>query len=139
MPLTLGEAARRTGRAKSSLRRALNLGKIKGSKNAGGEWEVDEASLLATYPPPGDAPGNLPGSRPGGETGSDELVALLRDSLEREREINRQLQAELERERADRDRDRALFRDLADQWRRQLPTPKATAEPPPRPWWRFWR
>lgn len=140
MPLTLGEAARRTGRAKSSLRRALNLGRITGRKTEAGEWEVDEAALLAVYPPPGDAPESRPGSRPESGTGNDQLVALLRDSLEREREINRQLQAELERERADRDRDRALFRDLADQWRRQLPTPKATtAEPSRRPWWRLWR
>lgn len=139
MALTLGEAARRTGRAKSSLRRALNLGRIAGRKTASGEWEVDEASLFAAYPPPGDALGKRPGHA--GDAG--ELVQVLRESLEREREINRQLHAELERERADRDRDRALFRELADEWKRQLPPPAATdearQEPPWRAWWRRWR
>jgi hypothetical protein len=124
---------------KSSLRRALNLGRITGRKTEAGKWEVDEASLLAAYPPPGDAPesrlGSHLGSHPESGTGNDQLVALLRDSLEREREINRQLQTELERERADRDHDRALFRDLADQWRRQLPAPDAAPEAPRRRWW----
>jgi hypothetical protein len=137
MALTLGEAARRTGRAKSSLRRALNLGKIKGSKTSAGEWEVDEASLFVAYPPPGDGTGGRPGSRPESGAGNDQLVAALRDSLDREREINRKLHAELERERDARERDRSLFRDLAEQWKRSLPAPDAQA--PQRPWWRFWR
>ncbi len=155
--ITLGEAARRTGRARSSLRRALQLGRIAGHKTAAGEWEVDEASLSAAYPPPGDDPRQRRGSSPGSAPGSDALIAALRDSLarerdslEREREINRALQAELERERDDRAADRTLFRELAEQWKRQLPPPAADAadtkdavdrvdEPPRRRWWRIFR
>ena len=33
----------------------MNLGRIAGHKNGAGEREVDEASLLAIYPPPGGA------------------------------------------------------------------------------------
>ena len=54
MALTLGEAARHTGKARFG---ALNSGRIADHKSGAGEREVDEASLLAIYPPPGGASG----------------------------------------------------------------------------------
>jgi hypothetical protein len=50
------------------------LDRIADHKNAAGEWVVDEASLLAIYPPPGGASGifqTRPNGRSDDEKGTD--------------------------------------------------------------------
>jgi hypothetical protein len=50
------------------------LDRIADHKNAAGEWVVDEASLLATYPPPGGASRifqTRPNGRSDNEKGTD--------------------------------------------------------------------
>ena len=51
MPYSLRQAADATGRAKPTLLRAIQAGKISAKKNELGEWEIDPAELHRIYPP----------------------------------------------------------------------------------------
>jgi hypothetical protein len=132
MAYTLGEAARATGISKTSLRRALDAGRISGNRDELGRWQIEPAELHRVYPPastlPTPAPEAVPGPEPGHVSALEREVALLRELLDRERAAG---EAALARE-------REINRDLAaerDSWREQ-----ATRLLPPqqRPWWRFW-
>lgn len=146
MAYTLGEAARATGVSKTSLRRALDAGRISGSRDELGRWQIEPAELHRVYPPastqPGPSPDPVPGADPGHISALEREVALLRELLERERSA---AEAALARE-------REIARDLAaerDAWRQQatrLLPPAADAadakggpEPPRRRWWRIFR
>lgn len=45
------EAAERTGMSKAGIVKALRTGKISGTKNLNGEWEIDPVELFRVYPP----------------------------------------------------------------------------------------
>jgi hypothetical protein len=49
--LTLGDAARETGLAKSTIFRAIKNGKISAVKNESGEWQIEPAELFRVFPP----------------------------------------------------------------------------------------
>jgi len=86
MPYTLGEAARATGRSKSSILRAIDAGKISATRDAAsGAWVIEPVELHRVYPP---VPAEQSVTRDG--TGSD--TAFLRtqlDELRNERERER--------------------------------------------------
>ena len=48
---TLGQAAKATGRRKSTISNAINSGKISAKKNEKGFWAIDPAELHRVYPP----------------------------------------------------------------------------------------
>jgi len=50
MNYTLGTAAKAAGKSKTSIRRALDSGKISGKKNDFGEWEIDPSELHRVFP-----------------------------------------------------------------------------------------
>lgn len=49
MAYTLGEAAKATGKSKTSIRRALDSGRVSGRKNDLGEWEIEPVELHRTF------------------------------------------------------------------------------------------
>ena len=51
MPYTLGEAAKATGKDRATISRALKKGKISGTKDTQGQWQIDPAELHRVYPP----------------------------------------------------------------------------------------
>jgi hypothetical protein len=51
MPYTLAAAAAATGLSKTTIFRAIKSGKISGSKDVNGQWEVEPAELHRVYPP----------------------------------------------------------------------------------------
>jgi hypothetical protein len=51
--IPLSEAAERTGRSKQAIRKALASGRIRGERDAFGQWQVDPASLFSVYQPVG--------------------------------------------------------------------------------------
>lgn len=51
MAYTLGEAAKATGKSKSTISKALKSGKISGVKNENGAFHIDPAELHRVYPP----------------------------------------------------------------------------------------
>jgi hypothetical protein len=50
MAYTLGEAAKASGKSKTSIRRALDSGRISGAKNALGAWAIEPAELHRVFP-----------------------------------------------------------------------------------------
>lgn len=65
------EAAERTGMSKAGIVKALRTGKVSGTKNDNGEWEIDPVELFRVYPP-------LPtGEHSRAEVGSDPVVTQV--------------------------------------------------------------
>lgn len=133
MAYTLGEAARATGISKTSLRRALDAGRISGTRDELGRWQIEPAELHRVYPPASTLPPLLPETvpilEPGHISALEREVTLLREMLDRERAAG---EAALARE-------REINRDLAaepDSWRQQA---QSLLPSPSKPWWRFWR
>ena len=51
MGYTLGQAAKATGKDRSTIYRAIKTGKTSAAQNAHGEWDIDPAELHRVYPP----------------------------------------------------------------------------------------
>ena len=47
---TLGEAAKESGKSKSTIKRAIDRGRLSAKKNDKGEWKIDPAELHRVYP-----------------------------------------------------------------------------------------
>lgn len=47
---TLGAAAKETGKSKSTIKRAIEKGRLSANKNEKGEWKIDPAELRRVYP-----------------------------------------------------------------------------------------
>jgi excisionase family DNA binding protein len=84
MPYSLKQAAKATGKTKTTILRAIQKGRISAAKD-GGAWKIDPAELHRVYPPaPQDA-----APAPPTEPVQQEVVALLRemvDEMRRERD-----------------------------------------------------
>ena len=50
MAYTLGTAAKETGKSKTTIKRAIDKGRLSAKKNEAGEWEIDPAELHRVYP-----------------------------------------------------------------------------------------
>ena len=50
MSYTLGQAARATGKSKTTIHRAIGAGKISAEKTANGTWRIDHSELHRVYP-----------------------------------------------------------------------------------------
>jgi hypothetical protein len=132
---TIGAAAKATGKAKSTISRDIDKGKISAVRNEDGSYSIDPSELHRVYPPVSGGNGSSNGlsndlqplSSPVGTGGSDaelqhvrERLSVLEGEREREREqlleqiddLRRRLdQSEQER----RDKDRQLTALLTDQ------------------------
>lgn len=122
---SLAEAAKATGKSKSTLTRAIKKGTIAATKNGNGQYEIDPSELHRVYPPvassnvvqqPNDAPRNSDDAPDllnelielrAQAKAKSELVSAhestisdLRDRLDREGEERRQLTAMLTDQRA---------------------------------------
>src|SRR5690348_18270004 len=51
MPYSLAAAGAATGLSKTTIFRAIKSGKISGSKDVNGQWQVEPAELHRVYPP----------------------------------------------------------------------------------------
>lgn len=131
MPMTLTEAARATGRDKSTIRRAVKSGLISGTRDAFGVWMVEPAELHRIYPPAESTSGAEVGVNSHAAADSaqtDALVAELRAMI-----------ADL---RQGRDAALADLRAERDAWRAQaerLALPKPAAAAPRQTLWRWLR
>lgn len=86
MKHTLGTAAKATGKAKSTILKALKTGKISGDKNASGEWQIDPSELHRVFPPVFSTVQETPE-----ETPSNTLNEHVFDVLERENALLKRL------------------------------------------------
>ena len=137
---TLGQAARATGKSKASIHKAVKTGRISAGRTPDGHYQIDPSELHRVYPKvftsetgetvarPEVVPGGFTRLPPTSSTHQAERppereVDLLREMLERERSLNRELAAD------------------RDHWREQaqrLLGPPASPAPSIRPWWRRW-
>ncbi|WP_313138105.1 hypothetical protein [Paracoccus jeotgali] len=138
--MTLSQAAKATGKSKSTLNRAIKSGKLSAARNDDGTFSIDPAELFRAFPERASDP--TP-ERPAVQAGTGELqsrVNTLEALLQKEREA-------LEREREALQREREISDDLKedrDRWRQQATALLADQrsdpplEPPPRRRWWPW-
>jgi len=88
MKYTAGQAAKAVGVSKATITRALQNGKISGSKDDNGAWSIDPAELHRVFPPVAHEPTETPvmkqpaTSDKGNETGVLEREnQMLREAL----------------------------------------------------------
>ena len=98
MYLSLGQAAKETGKSKSVISNALKSGRLSGRHNDKGEWEIDPAELFRVFSPQnGQEPRSERDSTP-----QNTLLELLQEQLheakERERQAHEREQQAQERE-----------------------------------------
>jgi hypothetical protein len=110
MGITLLEAARRTGRDKSTLRRQIKSGKLSATRDHNGTWLIEVAELERLHPLRPEA---VPRPAPADAATDPELITELRAVI------------------ADLRQDRDHWREQAQ--RLALPAPVRA------PWWRAWR
>lgn len=101
--LTLGQAAREVGKTKTALANAIKSGRLTATRDDKGQYQIDPAELFRVYPVTGQEVGD---TRPSTLQRENEL---LREQLDREREINRRLFDRLDEESAERRRLTALL------------------------------
>lgn len=141
MPYTLGQAAKATGKSKTAIAQALAEGRLSGTKDEQGRWQIDPSELYRVYPKPDgqiDERGH-PNRQP--DTSSAVEIERLKVTVEGLERLCRQIENERDnlRERLDRseqerrDKDRQLTALLTDQRPTVSPAPKT------RRWWQFGR
>ena len=94
MKLTLNQAARESGRAKSTISKAIKSGKLSAERLEGGSYHIEPAELFRVFPVTGHEHDPLPDGNPEKNSGNTPLQAeldalrgqLASASLERERE-----------------------------------------------------
>jgi hypothetical protein len=122
MPYTLGQAARATGKAKPTIARAIQTGRISASRSDDGAWQIDPAELHRVYPMTGQTNGTMLRDLPA-EPATTSLADLL---VERDRLVAEQVET---------------IRDLRDRLDREAEERRkltAILTGPRRPWWRRW-
>ena len=126
--VTLGEASRLVGVGKTTLSRAIKVGRLSASRTDTGSYEIDPAELHRVYPfkPPTDTTGETVAA-----TGGPEHHATPNATLEVQiaglKEVGELLRQQLDDIRTDRD----CWRSQAE--RLVLPAPVSSVS---RPWWR---
>ena len=136
MYLSLGQAAKETGKSKSVIANALHSGRLSGKKTDKGGWEIDPAELFRVF-----AKQNTKERKkeqiethenPTQNLFLEQEIRHLQKQLDRERELNRDLSRRLDVENEER---RKLTLLLTDQ--RATAPQKATEGRLIRTWLRF--
>jgi hypothetical protein len=107
MKYTLGTAAKATGKAKSTILRAIKSGAISAKKSHDGSYEIEPSELHRVFEPNGSQPSLSNDTQPHKE--QDETLRFRLEILEAERQRERdQMQATIDdlRARLDRSEDR---------------------------------
>lgn len=103
---TLGEAAREVGKTKTALANAIKSGRISATRDDKGQYQIDPAELFRVYPAKSL---EVCDTRPNETATLQRENELLREQLDREREINRRLFDRLDEEAAERRKLTALL------------------------------
>jgi predicted site-specific integrase-resolvase len=111
MSYTLGDAAKATGKSKTTLHRAIKSGRISASKSEDGSYSIDPSELHRVFPPVTEAtPAN----------------AFQRNATEHQGNNLETLRIQMELQEKERERERALLqetiadlREDRDKWRQQ--------------------
>lgn len=111
MQYTLGEAAKATGKSKTTLHRAIKSGKISATKKENNSYSIDPSELHRVFPivTLEHAPEQLQRNDSEHQGGTPEILRLQLETAEKERERERQLMQETI----------ADLREDRDRWRQQ--------------------
>ena len=140
MQFSLSQAAKETGKGKSSIHRAIKSGRLSAQRHEDGTYSINAAELFRAFPPAPPEPALEQSQEPYQEppvtpSAAEEVlrvrVEMLTIQLEREQETVADLRARLDAEAAERRRLTAL---LTHQEQKSEPLPASA--PPPRRW--FW-
>ena len=102
MGLSLRQAADMCGKGRSTLHRALQSGKMSGTKSDNGEWSIDGSELARAFPwdTSGHDKRDTKGHQVESQKNSDATeteIRMLREMLDRERETVEDLRERLTR------------------------------------------
>jgi hypothetical protein len=127
--ITLLEAAKQTGKGKTTLLKAIKSGRLSATKNEAGEWQLDPAEVFRVYTP-------VSGSGAHFSALVSTPVSGDLEALKRENELLRQQITNLEGDKADLrgERDR-LLGVVENQTRLLSHMTERAAEPARRGWW----
>ena len=124
MPYTLAAAAAATGLSKTTIFRAIKSGKISGSKDVNGQWQVEPAELHRVYPPFAEG-------------------AVCTDALQHHASVHATAAVELELKLAVLEERVIYLKDALDEmrgqrnaWQTQAERLALTDERPQRSWWK---
>jgi hypothetical protein len=96
---TLGQAAKAAGVSKTTLRRAIENGRLSASRNDDGSYEIDPAELHRAFPSHSDGSGTMARSVTVNGTGGLQVeVEMLRERLTEKDDVIRDLRARLDAE-----------------------------------------
>lgn len=138
--LSLSQAAKATGRSKSTIGRAIKSGRLSAARNDDDTFSIDPSELFRAFPKGGPGTegdgGNetirTPHDGTAGTGAEPDEIKTLRDELAKAEQRAAVAEAQAE------ERARALDaaeRNLAD-LRRMLPAPASAPATEARPWWR---
>jgi hypothetical protein len=108
MAFTLSEAAKATGRSKSSVHRALERGRLSGTRDELGQWRIEPAELFRVFPRNGAAERKTRRSETAEGTAGTPVTAVLEAKLEAAERLIDELRGQVA----------ALAAEKADLWRR---------------------
>jgi excisionase family DNA binding protein len=117
MKFSIGQAATKTGKPKSTISRAIKTGRLSATRN-GNRYDIDAAELFRVFPATVAQPNEPNDEQPHDPTGQTDILtrlAIAEAALDAEREKNAMLQRHL------------------DDVRRMLPPPDDAR--PRRRWW----
>ena len=107
MSYTLGQAARATGKSKTTIQRAISSGKVSAEKTVNGVWNIDPSELHRVYPEVSlgtvATPGNGEVRDPSLQHELQHEIALRDEQLAAARKEVSRLEAQVEDLRSDRD------------------------------------
>jgi excisionase family DNA binding protein len=112
MAHTLGEAAKATGVSKSTLRRAIEKGRLSANRREDGSYEIDPAELHRVFPRPSAGTPEMARSDIASDTGGLRVeVEMLRERLADKDAVIEDLRRRLDAEAEERRRLTALLTD----------------------------
>jgi len=101
MQYTLGEAAKATGKSKTTLHRAIKSGKISATRQDDNSYSIDPSELHRVFPlvTPEHTPEQLPRNDAEHQGGTAETLRLQLETTERERHLMQETIADLREDR----------------------------------------
>jgi len=101
MQYTLGEAAKATGKSKTTLHRAIKSGKISATRQDDNSYSIDPSELHRVFPlvTPEHTPEQLRRNDAEHQSGTAETLRLQLEAIERERQLMQETIADLREDR----------------------------------------
>lgn len=120
--LSLSQAAKETGKSKSTINRAIKTGKLSATRHQDGTYSIAASELFRAFPIGTPEGSKWVDTQPTTEPDRTATIRIeaLEAALQREREVNADLMAD------------------RDHWRQQATALLTSSKAQKKPWWRPW-